>query len=87
VNQINIGVIVALLSATVTLFVSWLLRRDSTTARHAAESARIDELTRRVRALETDSVSQAEFSNLTARLDEIRTDIREIRNRMEDTRK
>ncbi len=82
-NQLNQEVIVALLTAAVTLFVSWLLRRDIATRRQAAETARVDELTRRVRALETDTVSQRDFQNLSLRLDEIRQDLREIRNGLE----
>ena len=86
-NSINVEFIVAVLSAALTLFVSWLLRRDTATRRQAAETARVDELTRRVRSLETDSVSQRDFANLSLRLDEIRTDLREIRNGMDAVRK
>jgi hypothetical protein len=82
------------LSSVVTLFVSWVIRRDATArqaaaeiGRVSAETTRVDELTRRVRALETDTVSQRDFVNLTQRLDEIRLDIREIRNGMEMARK
>jgi hypothetical protein len=74
------GLAVALFSCGSTLFVAWLLRRDTQGRSSAAESTRVGELERRIAALEASGVSQRDFDALSRRLDGIQADIREIRN-------
>lgn len=87
-NQIffNSPLVVALISIAATVLVSWLIRRDNFTRREAAESARVVELERRVHNLEASSVTRRDFDALEKRLDEIQTDLREIRHAIEATR-
>jgi hypothetical protein len=76
----------AALSSAMTLFLSWLVRRDavahafaSEQARIATETARVDELSRRVLTLESDTVNRRDLANVESRLTEIRQDLREVR--------
>jgi len=78
---------IGVFSISATLFVSWLARRDSGTRGSAIDTARLAEVERRVSNLESDKVSKSDFQNLSQRLDEIRQDIREIRNGLEQARK
>src|ERR1700685_4390462 len=107
------SLVVAILSSPVTLFGAWLLRRDQTTRATTTDSTHLDEIDRRVRdlesttvtqkemeaakilrveierrvhTLETDGVSQRDFDGLSRRLDDIKTDLREIRNSLESAR-
>lgn len=73
---------VAITSSTATLFISWLVRRDALSRNSAAESTRVTEIERRVARLESSAVSQRDLDGMARRLDEIQSDIREIRNQL-----
>lgn len=64
-----------------------LLETESTVNARAAVSlaTKADEIDRRVAAVESNMVTRGDFLALSQRLDEIRQDIREIRNSMDRT--
>jgi len=52
---------IAVFSAGATLFAQWLFRRDAFGRAAAVESQRVEEVERRIRALENDHVSQKDM--------------------------
>lgn len=74
------SLLIAIMSSTMTLFISWLIRRDAAGRANAAESSHIEDLERRVRWIEENSVSLRDFNSLVQRLDAIQADVREIRS-------
>lgn len=77
----------AVAATLLTLFVAWLLRRDNEARAEAARDAHRADLQRRIEVLETNSVTHNDLRALSARLDEIRGDLREIRASIDNRNK